>query len=247
MPTDEPIGDPAADRAHPEVDADRVRARQVAPAELDALFGRLEAEISAPPSLRARAAALSTPARSAAAVGITLAVGALMVAVQGLRPDLGAAPWRLALAVALLSVAGVRGLLHALRPMHRSPPNTRWLTVLRLVVIGLLFSLVGLMPGMTEPPDPVLPVHLHCLAATLIGGMAVSLGVLAFDRGYGAARWRLGVAGAAAGLAAFAFQSLCCPLVELTHLVVSHASAGALCVALLLALHGAGRALRSDP
>ncbi|MEQ1503682.1 MAG: hypothetical protein ABMB14_15695, partial [Myxococcota bacterium] len=61
---------------------------------------------------------------------------------------------------------------------------------------------------------------------TGLGTAAIAGAILALERGGGAARWRLAAGALGAGLAAFAFQAIVCPVASLEHVALAHASAG---------------------
>lgn len=187
--------------------------------DLDAVFAQIDAT---PPSRLDALRALGTPARRAALLVWLAAVGVLVVFGQELRPLDGAlVAW-----VAVLALGGAWAVSAALRPLHRPPPAAPWLPAALVAALAVVIAISGVLPGMPETPEPAWPIHLGCWRATTLAAILAAIGGALVERGGGAAAWRASALAFGAGAAAFAFQTLACPVVDPVHVGFAHASAG---------------------
>lgn len=181
------------------------------------LWERVEAEVQRP-TWRDPWITASTRARAGIAVAGSALVGALLVGVQGVRPDLDAAGWLTFAAVSapLVAVAGIAGLL-SLRSRGSIVLATDRLAVALVLAVAAACALP--FPGMHGVP---MDAHLHCLQATALAttGIAALFALLERDARPAPARVALGAV--AGGAWAYVAQAVFCPGADVVHLFVGH-------------------------
>jgi hypothetical protein len=218
-------------------DRDSVGRCPVARAELDAVLGRLNADVfGGRPSWRERLRSLPTWVRASGTAAFALLVGAVVLAALGLRPDLGAGSLvgevaTLALLAGLVALATAVGL----RGTHQRPPGRLGFavaatTLFAPVALGLAPDMFGQAGGPLTLADP----GLGCLCLGLAAAAAVAVAAGLLQRGRSMAPWRLGAVAGAGGLVAFVATQLHCPSSDLLHRVVGHGGAGLVLFAVLM-------------
>jgi hypothetical protein len=224
----------------PRVQADVPGAQKL---DMDALFARVAAEtVDKRPAWLEQVRQWPTSWRRLAMGAVLLVLALAMLGLQGLRPDLGEHGTLLWPSLAVLLGAATLGLGRALRPLHLPPLPMPWLLPALLVSAVVISALGGLWPGLPVTPEPAAFIHLRCGLATALASGLVAVSAWALDRGAGLAAWRVATASAAGALAAFALQTLVCPVVELEHEVLGHAGPGLLLLGLALLI----RAVRAS-
>ncbi len=215
------------------------------PGDVDALFASIAAQtVDKPPSPRETLRALPTATRTAAALGLMLVIGAIAIAIQGLRNDLsGADLTRFVASIMILAAvcAGSAGL--ALRGMHKQAiePGMAWGMAIFALALPMLFaSLPGWWPGMLIPAEAGWTPHFRCFGRGLLATVGTSTSVMLFMRADGPAHYRLAAAAGSGGLAGMAIQQLYCAGVNPLHLIGSHGSLG-LAVGGIVLLVAAGK------
>ena len=218
---------------HTWFDADAEQAVGDAP-DLDAMWASLDREL-AQPGWRDRLVSVATPVRLVIALTGVLAIGALLVALQGLRSDLDSEGWlRFGLVGGVLMAIGGALALWPLRS-RASAPSPLWPLIPGAWAVVLGFSVLAPWPGMTGVPSAM---HLYCFGATSAAAVLATGWLALWDRSIGPVPQRIGLAAAGAGITAFVFQSLFCPGVDIAHLLIGHAAPtlGLSCVIIGLAL-----------
>lgn len=214
-------------------DADAEAALDEAP-DLNTLWATIDAEVERP-GWREPMVSASTPVRMAMGLAGVLGVGVLLVAVQGLRGDLDGEGWlRFGLVGGALMLVGAFLALWPLRS-RASAPSPLWPLIPAGWAVVLGFTLLAPWPGMTGVPAAM---HLYCFGATSLGAVLATAWLALWEQSTRPVPQRIGLVAAGAGIAAFVFQSLFCPGVDLVHLLVGHAAPtlGLSCVIIGLAL-----------
>jgi len=198
----------------------------LAPADVDvdAMLSRFAAEtLERPPTLRQRLAELPLgQKRAASAVAMGL-IAAIWLGAVGLRSDAPLTAAWAAVAVTLAALAAAP-FLASTRPLWAPPP--RWSELRLALGLAALPALAATLPGVW-PGDPTgLGVHALCFGNGLVLAALLTAAPLALQAGRLSAA-RLALAGASAGLIAFAFQELHCPYGGLAHVLLTHGSLGA--------------------
>lgn len=209
---------------------DRAEAEHMGDADLDRLRSAMH-EIPAEQGWRSRLQGLSTSARTSIASLAYLVVAGTLVLVAGPRRDLsGNLDLRGVLILPVLAVLGSLGLSVALRSYDRPPlpawQRRAWQAL--VLVPPVLAAIPGLWPGSTLPQEAIAALHMPCFATGLLVAVPVVLLAILLDRGDRMPAWRIAVASAAGGLAAFVSLQLHCGAANPVHLIVAHGSEGAL-------------------
>lgn len=165
-----------------------------------------------------------TPVRRLGALAWWALLGAGIVFGQGARPFDGV----LAAHTALLVALAAGGLWVGLRPLHRPALSAPWAGSALLLAVSATYALGRILPGLANTPTPPWPVHRWCFLVTLVGSLAAVGGAALVERGGARAPWRVALVSLAAGLAAFAFQTWVCPVVDPVHVAGAHAGPGLL-------------------
>ncbi len=198
------------------------------------LWAEIEADLDSP-GPRDALVSLSTPVRRLLAVLGLFVIGAAIVALQGVRGDLDQGGWLLFAACSSTLIAGsLVAAAFSLRNRADAPmPAWPWVPVAWAWTLGV--AAIAPWPGMTGVPPEMI---LHCFAYTSAMVVFATLWFALLERATTPVPWRIGLAAAAAGMGAFAFQSVFCPGVDVLHLVVGHggASVAGASVAVLLAM-----------
>lgn len=197
------------------------------------LWDRIDADLSRG-GLRERVTSRPTSVRiGLGLLGVLLFAG-LLVALQGIRGDLDHDGWfRFARSATPLVVAGLAASAFSL--VHRG--HVRPVPGLAIVAIWATMvasSTLGDWPGLPSVPASM---DLWCFGVTSVSTVATMLWLTWLDRGVRPVVWRVGTAGAGAGLAAYVAQGVFCPGVDPVHLLVAHG--GASVVWALVAMLGA--------
>lgn len=191
------------------------------PLDADTLFRVLEQDLDRTVRLAER----TTPLRRGLAFIAFIAVGAVTIGAQGIRPDLDAAGWRyFAVFFALLTGSGLWAAAASLRPLHQH--GWRWGVALTAWLSAIAIAMSGVLPGLQATPDPRWSFHLYCLGVTSTATVALVSATALLDRGQRLTSWRVASAAGGAGLFAFAVQSVFCPIAEAGHLFIGHGGAG---------------------
>ncbi|MBX2799440.1 MAG: hypothetical protein KTR31_17325 [Myxococcales bacterium] len=186
------------------------------------LWALIDAELDQP-GWRDPLVSLSTPVRQLLAVLGLVLTGVVLVAAQGVREDLDATGWQLfAVSAGALVVAAILGARTTLRAWSRAPVRG-WTLVPLVWAFMMLWAAVAPWPGMPNVP---FEMHLYCFGMTSMVVLASLLWMGLLERSPQPVVWRMGLAGAVGGLAAFAAQGVFCPGIDWVHLVVGHGGAG---------------------
>lgn len=193
-------------------------------------FAPAWAAIRAERGLAAWGRGLATPVKGAILGATVLAVLAGVLTWHP-RPDLAAYPSeRMALVLAVLGVlAGVVAATR-IRPLHRPPLSWRWAVVgiavvLPLWLAGLDEAVTGHMASMSK--GPFWSTAVTCFATGSVMGAAIMALFTWFERRSTVPLVIVGLSAAAMGLTGNLAMQLYCPLTDPWHLMVGHASVGA--------------------
>lgn len=215
-------------------------------ADLDAMFAAVAAEtVDRPRGVLARLRELPTPLRVALATISVLLVATLAVLAKGVRGDLGGeatARFGLGLGGVIALLAGVVAV--SLRGVGSRPLGWRaWGAIGVALAAPVVLAVAPWLWETTAAGPGAETVFGGCGATGLLAGALTAAIVWVFQRDRRGAPWRAFAAVTGGGLTAFVLLQLQCPSTDLTHLVVSHASAGALLAAVLVLAFGARSAL----
>ncbi|MEZ4323372.1 MAG: hypothetical protein R3F61_38260 [Myxococcota bacterium] len=214
--TDEPTPDPR-------IEADARSVSAVAPD----LWSRIEAELDAPSAREALVSRSTAQRRLLGALGV-LVIGTGVVAAQGVRADLEPAGWALFAACGGSFVLGsLAAAAWSLRSHGEAPlPGWPWVP---LTWVAMMAGTALPWPGMVGVPPEA---HAYCFGMSSVMVVLSTIWLALLERSARPVPWRVGLAAAGSGLAAFAFQSVFCPGVDLAHLVLGHGGAGIVWAAL---------------
>ena len=227
---------------HPHLEQDRRHFDEAAlpSAELDALFASLaEKTVDRVPGLGDRIREASMPTRLAFVLGSLTALAAVLMALQGVRPDLNAG-----MAVALgpgflvLALAATGSVFVALRGFETAISTTarRGALAAGLLVPLAVAAVPGWWPGMNLPPEAGWGPAVHCFTWGAIGAVLTMMVVLVAQRADRPAPWRIASAAGVGGGVGFIVQTLTCPAHDLSHLLFSHGAMGIVVAACALAI-----------
>ncbi|MCB9673632.1 MAG: hypothetical protein H6737_00865 [Alphaproteobacteria bacterium] len=202
----------------PRIEADAERAAQVPPD----LWARVEADLDRR-GPRDPLVSLPTPVRRLLGGAGLLAFGVGLVGIQGVREDLSGGAWTtFAVCGAMFVLGSLAAAAFSLRDRASRPlPGWPWAPLAWSLMVG--GSAVLPWPGMTGVPAAM---HAYCFWATSVMVVLSTIWLALLERAEKPVAWRVALAGAGSGLAAFVFQSVFCPGVDLVHLVVGHGGAG---------------------
>ena len=222
------------------LEAARAHDLDVPALELDAMWSRISAEtVQAKPTLLSRLRELPTPRRIGLAVGSTLLLVVLLIAVMGARGGLDGTSVMLRVGITLFGLAVLAASVFAvaLRGAHQRPLGWRgWTLVAAGVAVPLALSL---LPALWHDHTPTTEVLvLGCNVIGCVTGFAAAIIVWIFQRTTTPVTMRVLASAAGGGIVAFAMLQVHCPADNVEHLIVGHSLVGVLLVAAAALLLG---------
>jgi hypothetical protein len=191
----------------------------------DAVLARIDADTG--PRATLRRAPAAARAGFVGVVGTCAVVGANL---GGLRPDLAVYPVeRMVGALVALALSAAVVLWIAMRPLHR-PPLPRGVVPAALALALAVPLALALLPDPVGGPPPPHAAALGCFALGSGSGLLVFGLLRALDRRSRAPWWQVALSAGALGLVGNLAVQLHCPATHPEHLLLGHASVGALWV-----------------
>lgn len=211
---------------------------------LDALFDQLQADVEADSDWRGALRSLPSNRRRALVVGTALVLG-VGFGVLSPRPDFAVYPLTRMVVLVTGFVLGTAWLGARAVGTGRAPLAASRATTTALWVSAVWVAVAAALPAAHHDHPAALggtgasfwPAASQCLASGVLLATPVWLAVILLNRAPGASRraaWLLGAATAA--MAANLALQLHCPIVSVRHLLVGHAAAMPLLLALLWGL-----------
>ncbi|MEO0604465.1 MAG: hypothetical protein AAF211_23730 [Myxococcota bacterium] len=190
----------------------------------DDLWDKIDADLTRG-GVRDQVVSWSTPVRIVVGLVGVLLVGALFVAMQGVRADLSSDGWqRFGFAALPLVVAGLAASGFSLLSRGRLPAAPG-LAIVAAWAAMIVSSIYGDWPGMPKVPAAM---DLWCFGMTSLATL-IAMGWLTWlERARRPVVWRIGTAAAGSGLIAYLAQGVFCPGVDPLHLVFAHGGAAVL-------------------